>query len=32
MAIPDLLFGRNAEMPCLIFSPLDRLERKLRRK
>ena len=32
MAIPDLLFGRNAEMPCLIFSPLDWLERKLRRK
>jgi hypothetical protein len=32
MAIPDLLFGKNAEMPCLIFSPLDWLERKLRRK
>jgi hypothetical protein len=32
MAIPDLLFGKNVEMPCLIFSPLDWLERKLRRK
>jgi hypothetical protein len=32
MAVPDLFFGKNAEMPCLIFSPLDWLERKLRRK
>jgi hypothetical protein len=32
MAIPDLFFGKNADMPCLIFSPLDWLERKLRRK
>jgi hypothetical protein len=32
MAIPDLFFGKNVEMPCLIFSPLDWLERKLRRK
>jgi hypothetical protein len=32
MAIPDLFFGKSAKMPCLIFSPLDRLERKLRRK
>jgi hypothetical protein len=31
MAIPDLLFGKHADMPCLIFSPLDWLERKLRR-
>jgi hypothetical protein len=32
MAIPDLLFGKHTNMPCLIFSPLDWLERKLRRK
>jgi hypothetical protein len=32
MAIPDVLFGRCTEMPCLIFSPLDWLERRLRRK
>jgi hypothetical protein len=32
MAIPDLLFDKHADMPCLIFSPLDWLERRLRRK
>jgi hypothetical protein len=32
MAIPDLLFGKHTNMPCLIFSPLDWLERRLRRK
>jgi hypothetical protein len=32
MAIPGLLFGRQTELACLIFSPLDRLERKLRSK
>ncbi len=32
MAIPDLLFGKHADMPCLIFSPVDWLERKLRHK
>jgi hypothetical protein len=32
MAIPDLLFGKHTNMPCLIFSPLDWVERKLRRK
>jgi hypothetical protein len=32
MAIPSLLFGKHAELACLIFSPLDRLERKLRSK
>jgi hypothetical protein len=32
MAIPDLLFGKHTDMPCLIFSPLDWLERRLRRK
>ena len=32
MAIPDLLFGKHTELACLIFSPLDRLERKLRSK
>ena len=32
MAIPSLLFGKRAELGCLIFSPLDKLERKLRSK
>jgi hypothetical protein len=32
MAIPSLLFGRHTELACLIFSPLDSLERKLRSK
>jgi hypothetical protein len=32
MAIPNLLFGTDAELACLMFSPLDRLERKLRMK
>jgi hypothetical protein len=30
MAIPGLLFGKHTELACLIFSPLDSLERKLR--
>jgi hypothetical protein len=32
MAIPGLLFGKHTELACLIFSPLDSLERKLRSK
>jgi hypothetical protein len=32
MAIPSLLFGKHTELACLIFSPLDRLERKWRSK
>jgi peptidoglycan/LPS O-acetylase OafA/YrhL len=32
MAIPGLLFGKHSELACLIFSPLDSLERKLRSK
>jgi hypothetical protein len=32
MAIPGMLFGKHTELACLIFSPLDRLERKLRSK
>jgi hypothetical protein len=32
MAIPGLLFGKHTELACLIFSPLDRLERKWRSK
>ena len=32
MAIPGLFFGKHTELTCLIFSPLDRLERKLRSK
>ena len=32
IAIPSLLFGKDTEVACLIFSPLERLERKLRSK
>jgi hypothetical protein len=32
MAIPGLLFGKHTELACLIFSPFDSLERKLRSK
>lgn len=32
MAIPGLLFRKHTELACVIFSPLDRLERKLRSK
>jgi hypothetical protein len=32
MAIPGLLFGKHTELGCLIFSPRDSLERKLRSK
>ena len=32
MAIPSIFFGKNTELACLIFSPLDRLECKLRSK
>jgi hypothetical protein len=32
MAIPNIFFGKHAELGCLIFSPLDKLERKLRSK
>jgi len=32
MAIPGLLFEKHTDLACLIFSPLDRLERKLRSK
>jgi hypothetical protein len=32
MAIPGVLFGKHTELACLTFSPLDRLERKLRSK
>ncbi len=32
MAIPGALFGKHTELACLVFSPLDRLERKLRSK
>lgn len=32
MAIPGLFFGKHTELGCIIFSPLDRLERKLRSK
>ena len=29
MAIPGVFFGKHTELACLIFSPLDKLERKL---
>ena len=32
MAIPGIFFGKHTELACLIFSPLDSLERKLRSK
>jgi len=32
MAIPGVLFGKHTELACIIFSPFDRLERKLRGK
>jgi hypothetical protein len=32
MAIPSLFLRKDTELACLIFSPLDRLERKLRCK
>jgi hypothetical protein len=32
MAIPGVFFQKQTELACLIFSPLDRLERKLRSK
>src|SRR6516165_7213837 len=32
MAIPNLFLRKNADLPCIIFSPLDQLERKLRSK
>jgi hypothetical protein len=32
MAIPGVLLGKDTELACLIFSPLDKLERKLRSK
>jgi hypothetical protein len=32
MAIPGLVFRNHTELACVIFSPLDRLERKLRSK
>ncbi len=32
MAIPGVLFGKHTELACIMFSPLDRLEHKLRSK
>ena len=32
MAIPDVFFRKGTELSCLVFSPLDRLERRLRSK
>jgi hypothetical protein len=32
MAIPGVFFRKHIDLACLVFSPLDRLERKLRSK
>ena len=32
MAIPGVFFRKHTELACLLFSPLDRLERELRSK
>jgi hypothetical protein len=32
MAITGVFFGKHTELGCIIFSPLDKLERKLRSK
>jgi hypothetical protein len=32
MAIPGVFFRKDTELACLVFSPLDKLERKLRSK
>jgi hypothetical protein len=32
MAIPGIFFRKDTELACLVFSPLDKLERKLRGK
>jgi hypothetical protein len=32
MAIPGVFFRKDTELACLVFSPLDKLERKLRGK
>jgi hypothetical protein len=32
MAIPGVFFGKHTELACLLFSPLDRLERESRSK
>src|SRR5439155_14450492 len=32
MAIPGVFFGKHTELACPIFSPLDKLERKLQSK
>lgn len=29
MAIPNLVWGKKSSLPCLVFSPLDTLEKKL---
>jgi hypothetical protein len=32
MSIPGALFGGRSSLPCIVFSPIDWLERKLRGK
>jgi len=31
MALPNALFGKRSDLACLVFSPVDRLERRWRR-
>lgn len=31
MSIPAVLFGAHSRLPCIVFSPIDRVERRLRR-
>ncbi len=30
LGIPNAIFGRRTHLPCLVFTPLDRLERRVR--
>lgn len=32
MSIPSALFGGHSQLPCVVFSPIDWLEQKLRRR
>jgi predicted permease len=32
MTLPNMIFGRSTQLPCLLFSPIDALERRMGRK
>lgn len=32
MTLPNLIFGKETELPCFLFSPIDSLERRMGRK